>query len=62
MYGNGNYEDKIAFKGLLTGTITIMLETNEILYSAFYYDYMGRIIQTKSTNHLGELEKEYVAV
>ena len=50
----------LAFKGLLTGTITAMLETNEFLYSAFYYDYRGRTIQAKSTNHLGGLEKEYI--
>ena len=60
MYVNGNYEDKVAYKGLLTGTVVAMLENNEYIYSAFYYDYRGRVIQTKSTNHLYGLEKEYI--
>jgi len=37
-----------------------MLETNDFLYSAFYYDYKGRVIQSKAKNHLGGLEKEFV--
>lgn len=30
-------------------------------YTATYYDYNGRAIQTKSTNHLGGYEKTYTA-
>jgi len=56
----GSLTDMVAHKGKLTGTIVKMLESNSLLYSAFYYDYRGRVIQTKSTNHLGGFEKEYV--
>ncbi|MCL2073559.1 MAG: hypothetical protein FWH18_06550 [Marinilabiliaceae bacterium] len=50
----------IANKGLLTGSATAILDYETYLYSAFYYDCFGRIVQTKSTNHLGGVEKEYV--
>ena len=30
-------------------------------YTAFYYDDRGRVIQTRSTNHLGGTDVEYVA-
>ena len=59
MYGN-TANTPTAHKGLLTGSATAMLEVDTYLYSAFYYDCFGRIVQTKSTNHLGGLEKEYV--
>ena len=58
MYGNSN--DIVAHKGLLTGSAVAMLEGNTMLYSAFYYDYRRRLIQTKSINHLGGAEKEYI--
>ncbi|MDR2927359.1 MAG: DUF6443 domain-containing protein, partial [Cytophagaceae bacterium] len=58
MYGATN--DAVAHRGMLTGTATAMLNSNAFIYSAFYYDYRGQVIQTKSTNHLGGVEKEYV--
>ena len=30
-------------------------------YAAFYYDERGRIIQSRTTNHMGGIEEEYVA-
>ena len=57
----GSLTDMVAHKGKLTGTIVKMLENNTLLYSAFYYDYRGRVIQSKSTNQFGKVEKEYVA-
>jgi len=60
IYGNPNLSSPLAFKGLLTGTVTTMLESNDLIFSAFYYDYRGQLIQTKSTNHLGGIEKEYI--
>jgi len=56
----GDTDTPPANKGLLTGTATAMLENDDYLYSALYYDWAGRIIQTKSTNHLGGLELEYI--
>ena len=52
------------YKGLLTGRATARLTasgTSGFLYSAFYYDDRSRIIQSRSTNHLGGLETEYFA-
>ena len=52
------------YKGLLTGKVTAQLTGAGIsgyLYSAFYYDDRGRIIQSRSTNHLGGLETECFA-
>lgn len=54
-------------KGQLTGTmIAQYLPDGTIsptyLYSVMYYDNRGRLIQTKSNNHLeGGIEKEYIA-
>ena len=52
-------------KTFLTGTLTARLEgssTPSYLCSVMYYDNRGRVIQTKSQNHLsGGIEKEYVA-
>ena len=39
-------------KSLLTGTRTTILGTGTMLLSVNYYDADGRIIQTKSENHL----------
>ncbi|MBP1615015.1 MAG: hypothetical protein H6Q13_2463 [Bacteroidetes bacterium] len=56
---------KESAKTFLTGTLTAKLDgssTPTYLYSVMYYDYRGRVIQTKSNNHLtGGIEKEYVA-
>ena len=52
------------YKGLPTGKVTAQLTGTGIsgyLYSAFYYDDRGRIIQSRSTNHLGGLETECFA-
>ncbi len=47
-------------KGLLTGTIVGDADTGTTnLYSAIYYDSRGRIVQNRSTNHLGGAETEY---
>ncbi|GAB6013054.1 DUF6443 domain-containing protein [Viscerimonas tarda] len=57
---HGSDTDQTAAKGLLTGTITALLDGSDgFIYTAYYYDYRGRLIQTKSTNHLGGIEKEY---
>ncbi len=53
-------------KTFLTGTLTAKLEgssTPSYLCSVMYYDNRGRVIQTKSQNHLsGGIEKEYVCL
>ena len=52
-------------QGLQTGNATARLDKNGSVtgydYTATYYDYNGRAIQTKSTNHLGGYEKTYTA-
>lgn len=61
-YGTGG-GDKVKAKGLLTGTVTAVLDptTNKknYIYTAFYYDERGRMIQSRSTNHLGGMDYEY---
>jgi len=51
--------------GLLTGTLTALLDgsaTPAYLYAVMYYDNRGRVVQTKSNNHLaGGVEKNYIA-
>jgi len=55
------------YTGLLTGTVTAQLAADgtvasPYLYSVMYYDYRGRLIQTKSNTHLSEgIKKEYIA-
>jgi RHS repeat-associated protein len=55
------------YKGMLTGTLTAQMNTDgtvlsTYLYSVLYYDSRGRVIQTKSNNHMeGGIEKEYIA-
>ncbi len=53
------------YMGLLTGTVNAQLSSSGVgttyLYSVMYYDNRGRVIQTKSNNHLGGTEKEYVS-
>lgn len=48
-------------KGLLTGTKTYTLggTINDKSISAMYYDYRGRVVQTRSTNHLGGTDIAY---
>ena len=55
------------YKGLLTGTISAQqlsdgTISSTYLYSVMYYDNRGRLIQSKSNNHLsGGIEQEYIA-
>ena len=67
-YGTDYTEtNKYKNKGLLTGTLTAQMNSDgttssTYLYSVMYYDSRGRLIQTKSNNHLqGGIEKEYIA-
>ncbi len=47
-------------KGLLTGTRTYYLDgSGNYSVSAVYYDYRGRVVQTRSTNHLGGFDITY---
>jgi len=50
-YGNG--------KGLLVGTRVKMLDSQTEIVTAMYYDDKGRVVQTKSINQLGGIDKEY---
>lgn len=48
---------------LLTGNITAYTANDGILqynYATYYYDYRGRKVQQKSTNHLGGYDKKYI--
>ncbi len=51
--------------GMLTGQLTALLEGNSVssyLYSIYYYDNQGRVIQQKSNTHLtGGVEKVFTA-
>ncbi|MCD7936766.1 MAG: RHS repeat-associated core domain-containing protein [Tannerellaceae bacterium] len=51
--------------GMLTGQLTALLEGNSVssyLYSIYYYDNQGRVIQQKSNTHLtGGVEKAFTA-
>ena len=44
-------------KGLLTGTLSRNIETNDWLRAVNYYDYRGKLIQTFFTNHKGNIER-----
>ena len=56
----GTDADLISTKGLLTGSLTALLDySNELLGSVFYYDKKARLIQAVVANHLGGYEKEY---
>jgi RHS repeat-associated protein len=61
---SGTFGSTYPQKGLLTGSITLQLDdatTPSYLYTAYYYDYLGREIQVQSTNHTGGMEKEFIA-
>ncbi|NDV58947.1 DUF6443 domain-containing protein [Bacteroides sp. 519] len=50
-------------KGLPTGTVTARMGSSGAsgyLYASMYYDNRGRMIQSKSTNHLAGLDEEYL--
>jgi RHS repeat-associated protein len=55
----------VSYKGLLTGTLTAVLNGSSIsssyLYSIMYYDYKGQLIQSVSNNTIGSTEKKYIA-
>ena len=49
-------------KGLLTGSRTYLLnDDNDYIETAYYYDYRGRLIQERSTNHFGGCDIKYNA-
>lgn len=56
----GDNSDLIKHKGLLTGSIEKILGETNKLYSAMYYDFNKRNIQSKSTNHLKGVESQYI--
>lgn len=47
--------------GQVTGGLVLVTGSSDMLYSVSYYDKRARLIQSKSTNHLGGKEKEFVA-
>ena len=50
-----------ANNGLLTGSFVAEVNNESSgLYSTFYYDYNGRLIQSKSKNHLGGQDNEFI--
>jgi hypothetical protein len=48
-------------KGLLVGTRVKLMDGSGEIVTAMYYDEKGRLVQKKSTNHLGGFDKEYYA-
>lgn len=46
-------------KGLMTATLRFIPESTVPLYSAFYYDSRGRLVQSRSTNHTGGVSNVY---
>ncbi|MDR0825378.1 MAG: DUF6443 domain-containing protein [Prevotella sp.] len=63
-YRYGNENNYVRHKGLPTGTIVSRLQntgTPSYLYSSLYYDRRGRVIQTRSTNHLGGMDEDNIA-
>lgn len=63
-YGQQNASGHSSVVGLLTGKRTYILDdTANTNYSVcvYYYDYRGRIIQKRCTNHKGGYDKEFVS-
>ena len=65
-YGDHQITNKYKSKGLLTGILTAQIAPSGIsttyLYSVMYYDSYGRLIQSKSSNHLTDgKDTEYIA-
>ncbi|MDR0231501.1 MAG: DUF6443 domain-containing protein [Dysgonamonadaceae bacterium] len=67
-YDNLDYTERAGYdeyyglgKGLLVGTRVKMLDGTGEIVTTIYYDDKERIVQKKSTNHLGGLDKEYYA-
>ncbi|KAA6302580.1 MAG: hypothetical protein EZS26_001087 [Candidatus Ordinivivax streblomastigis] len=59
-YVNAN-NSLLSAKGLLIGSRAQALDGSGNMATIMYYDDNGRIIQQKSTNHLGGIDKEYYA-
>lgn len=53
------FGDEIGCKGLLTGSVTRILGTDNFLYQINYYDYKGQVVQSRSTNHMGGYDHVY---
>jgi len=49
----------LSAKGLLTGTVTTMLDNSMNLITALYYDDRGRVVQTRANNHLSGYDYEF---
>ncbi|MDR2562415.1 MAG: DUF6443 domain-containing protein, partial [Prevotellaceae bacterium] len=50
------------YKGMLTGSWRALLDgSTNGMFSIMYYDYRGRMIQSKAKNHLGGVDKGYLA-
>ena len=57
----GTDADLVKSKGLLTGTLTALLDdSGEMLPAVFYYDRKGQPIQSIALNHLAGFDKEYI--
>ena len=57
----GTDSDTIKSKGLLTGTISLILDNSGTKISTvYYYDERGRMIQSIASNHLAGHDKEYI--
>lgn len=46
-------------RGLLTGTVTRVLDDTALLVRSMYYDHHGNVIQTHESNALGGYEHTY---
>jgi RHS repeat-associated protein len=58
----GKYDILNSNKGLLTGTSVALLDgSGTYINTVIYYDDRERIIQSKSTNHMNGIDKEYFA-
>ncbi len=49
----------LSTKGLLTGSRILIPGNDKEIISAIYYDSKNSVIQTRSTNHLGGIEKDF---
>lgn len=57
-YGDDTSQSRYKHAGLLTGNIVAQLSGTGKLRSALYYDNRQRVIQSKSSNHLGGIDTE----
>jgi len=65
-FDNKRYDtdsDNIKSKGLLTGSISLLLDDpNKRICTVYYYDYRGRMIQSVESNHVGGYEKNTLTI